>query len=466
MVKKLIRRVLQFVGMVLLLAFLFYCWTYFPIMTGYVAEATCSAVFVSGRNSAEVKKQDFARFPFNLVSSRVDIRDGSVTSSILGLAKRKAIYRNGLGATLLSGITEEQFRRQHPVLASPPDLSQDTMPWPQGDRLAVTLSADIDTIKLKAAVDAVFFDSIRKGDWGTRAFIVVYKGQIVAERYAAGFTAQMPLLGWSMTKSVMNALIGILVRQNRLDIRTPVPIPEWQKDERRNTTWTNLMQMTSGQRFWWSPLTPGDLTNMLFKEGNMAALVKQLPLKHTPGAVFHYSDGNAILLSQLIRDRLGDQEYYRFPYDQLFYKIGMRHTLLEPDASGSFVGCSYCYATARDWARFGLLYLHDGVWNGKRLLPEGWVRWTASPSGVHNDEDFNGEYGALWWVNATGRTDSPGWRNLPDVPADCFSCRGFDGQYLFVIPSKDLVVVRLSLEQRIQDTNIMLYRLLKAFPAG
>ncbi len=142
----------------------------------------------------------------------------------------------------------------------------------------------------------------------------------------------------------------------------------------------------------------------------------------------------------------------------------MRHTLLEPDAAGSFVGCSYCYATARDWARFGLLYLNDGVWNGERLLPEGWVSWTASPSGIHNIEDFNGEYGAFWWVNTTGGRGSPAWRNLPDVPPDCFSCRGLDGQYIFVIPSKDLVVVKLSQDRRFQDPNLMLYSLLKAFP--
>jgi CubicO group peptidase (beta-lactamase class C family) len=225
------------------------------------------------------------------------------------------------------------------------------------------------------------------------------------------------------------------------------------------------MQMTSGQRFWSVPIAPGDLTNMLFKEKDMSSFAMQLPLKHAPGTVFHYSDGNANILSRLIRDRLGDQDYYRFPYEQLFYKIGMRHALLEPDASGTFVGCSYAYATARDWARFGLLYLNDGMWNGERLLPEGWVRWTASPSGVHNYEDFSGEYGALWWVNSTGRSDAPRWRNLPDVPADCFSCRGYDEQYIFVIPSRDLVVVKLSLELHHQYPNQMLYGLLKAFPA-
>jgi len=464
MLKKNIRRTLQVFLMLLLLAFLFYCWTYFPIITGWSAKATCSAVFVSGRNPADVKNEDLVSFPFNLASIQVDIRDSSVTASILGMARRKAIYRKGLGATLLSGITGEQLRRQHIVLAAPPLVSQDNLPWPQGDRLVDTLVTGIDTAKLQTAVDAAFYDTVHKQEWGTRAFIVIFKGQIVAERYAPGFTAQMPLLGWSMTKSIMNALIGIMVRQKGLDIQAPIPIAEWQHDDRRKITWTHLMQMTSGQRFWWFPFGPSDVTNMLFREKDMAAFAKQLPLKHTPGTVYHYSDGNANILSRLVRDRLGDQEYYRFPYDQLFYKIGMQHALLEPDASGSFVGCSYSYATARDWARFGLLYLHDGMWNGERLLPEGWVQWTASPSGVHNYENFGGEYGALWWVNATGRIDSPGWRNLPNVPADCFSCQGYDGQFVFVIPSRDLVVVRLSLERYYQDPNLMLYGLLKAFP--
>jgi CubicO group peptidase (beta-lactamase class C family) len=458
-----LRRISRFLLLMLLAAFLIYCWLYFPIMTGFVAKSTCSAVFVSSRNPADIEKQDF-NFPFSLVSTRVDLRDSSVTSSILGLARRKAIYRRGFGATLVVGITEAELRQQSIVLAASPPLT-DTMPWPQGDRLTDSLTTGVDTAALHTAVNAAFYDTILRQQWGTRALIVVYKGQIVAERYAPGFTAKMPLLGWSMTKSVLNALLGILVQQKKLDIHEAAPVAAWQQDDRRKITYENLMQMTSGQRYWWFPLAPSDVTNMLFKEKDMAGFAEHLPLQHPPGSVFHYSDGNAVILSRLIRDRLGGQAYYRFPYEQLFDKIGMHHTILEADASGTFVGCSYCYATARDWARFGLFYLRDGIWNGQRLLPEGWVRWTASPSGIHNYENFGGEYGALWWVNAAGRKDYPGWKRMYNVPVDCFSCEGLDGQEVHVIPSKDLVIVRLSQERNgAMEPNLMLYGLLKAFP--
>ena len=460
--KKILRYFLRFFLWTLLLAFLAYCWLFFPSITGYVAKVTCSAVFVSHRNPAEVEKKDFT-FPFSLAAARVDYRDSSVTASILWVARRKAVYRKGLGATLLTGLTAEQLRQQPTHLPLPPAILQDTVAWPQGDRLADTPVAGLDTSRLTAAVTAAFYDSAHKADRGTRALIVVYKGQIIAERYAPGFTQQTPLLGWSMTKGMVNALMGILVRQQQLDIHTPVPIPEWQGDDRRKITYANLMQMTSGLRFQWFPFGPCDLTNMLFKEKDMAAFAAQLPLSHKPGTIFHYSDGSANILSMLIRKRLGDKAYYRYPYEQLFYKIGMLHTVLEPDAGGTFVGSSYCYGTARDWARFGLLYLKDGVWNGERILPEGWVRWTASSSGVLNHQDFGGEYGVLWWLNIP-RADLHGWRRLPDVPADYFSCQGFDGQLLAVMPSKDLVVVRLSREEGYLDPNLLLAPILKALP--
>lgn len=463
--KRLFRRMIAALLTLIGIALFVYCWLFFPILTGWVAKSSCSAVFLSHRDPAVLKDQDYWRFLFRHIHIHVDYADSTVTASIGGMARRTAVYRQGLGATLVSGTTAAELRQQPMTLASPPRASQDTIPWPQGDLRADTVPPDVDTAILRLAVNRAFYDTAQNDSTGTRALIVLYKGRIVAERYAAGFTTQMPLLGWSMTKSTTNALLGILVRQNKLDIHAPVPVKAWQNDDRRNITYANLMQMTSGLRFQWIPIAPSDLTNMLFKEKDMATLVERLPLQHPPGTVFHYSDGNVILLSRLIRELLGDSGYYRFPYEQLFDKIGMWHTTLEPDAGGTFVGSSYCYATARDWARFGLLYLRDGVWNGERLLPEGWVRWSGTASGIHDNEAYEGEYGALWWVNATGRPDSPGWRFMPDVPADCFSAMGLDGQYVFVIPSKDLVVVRLGMDRgHQQHPNILLYHLLKAFP--
>jgi CubicO group peptidase (beta-lactamase class C family) len=461
--KKFLRRTLRSLLLLFLLAFVVYCWTYFPLMTAYVAKATCSGVFVSGRAPGDIEKQDFY-FPFTLAKARVDFRDSSVTAYVFGLARRKAIYRRGLGATLLNGMTEQALRQQPVALAAIPSPFDDTLPWPQGDRLADTIPAGLDKSRLTTAMEAAFYDTLHKRPFGTRALLVVYRGQIVAERYAPGFSATTPLISWSMTKSITNALLGVMVQQQRLDLHTPAPVAAWQPDDRRNITWINLMQMTSGLRFTTPLILPSDDLNMLFKEKNMAAFAAGLPLKHPPGTVFHYSDGNVNILSGLIRARLGDSDYYRFPYEQLFYKIGMHHTLLETDPGGNFAASSFSYGTARDWARFGLLYLHDGVWRGERLLPKGWVSWTATPSGIHDYESFSGEYGELWWTNATGRGDFPRWRFMPDVPADCFFSWGFDGQFVFVIPSKDLVIVRLSLAKDEQPApNLMLYGLLQAF---
>ncbi|MFM7194555.1 MAG: serine hydrolase domain-containing protein, partial [Bacteroidota bacterium] len=158
--------------------------------------------------------------------------------------------------------------------------------------------------------------------------------------------------------------------------------------------------------------------------------------------VFEYSSGPTNIISRIVRKTIGDLDYHRFPYRRLFRKIGMNGMIVEPDPSGTFVGSSYSYAPARDWARFGLLYLHDGVWQGRRILPEGWVSYTSTPAPAA----LRGEYGAQWWLNA-GAPGNPADRTYPDVPTDSFQCEGFDGQYVFVIPSKELVVVRLGLTQ-------------------
>jgi len=431
--KKILQFLLRLIGWLLLGAIGVYCWLFFPIMSGYVAKTACSEVFVAGRDADDIRAREFS-FPFSIVRFRVDAADSSVSASILGLARRKAIYRRGLGATLISGCSEAELRGQVMRLAGSPGYSPDTVAWPMGDRIADTPIAGVDRARLDSAVATAFYDKAHHADRGTRAVLVVYKGQIVAERYAPGFSARTPLMGWSMAKSITNAMVGVLVRKQGLNIRSPAPVPGWLEDRRKTITWQQLMQMTSGLQFHWFPAGPSDVTNMLFKEKDMAAFAASLPLQAPPGTRFHYSDGNANILSRLIWERMGESDYYRFPYEEIFYKTGMLHTTLEPDAAGNFVGSSYCYATARDWARFGLLYINDGVSNGGRILPEGWVQWTVSPSGVHNDEDGHGEYGALFRVNKDG-----------------YSCQGYDGQYVIVIPSKKLIVVRLSLEKGYPD---------------
>jgi len=442
-----------------------------PVISGYGAKVVCSGVFVAGRAKVDVVREDLASFPMDLASVTVDERDSSVTASVWGIARRKAIYRRGLGATLVSGLSEAEIRGQRVDIASMPAVDPDTVDWPMGDRGAE--SAGVDVEGMRAAVGMAFAGS--GSATGTRAVVVVHKGKIVGERYAAGFDRHMRLAGWSMTKGVMNALVGILVSQGRIDVREPAPVGGWKGDDRGRISIGDLLHMNSGLSWWELYAGPGDATKMLFLEADMGAYAERCALRHQPGAVFNYSSGTVNILSDIMRRRIagngggdvegglagagssgaggkaGDGGYYRWPYEELFYKIGMYSTVLEPDAGGTFVGSSYCYATARDWARFGLLYLWDGVWEGRRILPEGWVRYTRTGKG----------YGALWWLNggeedrgeAVGREGKGRGaagdgreRRYRGVPEDCFSCEGYEGQYIWVVPSKDLVVVRLAME--------------------
>jgi CubicO group peptidase (beta-lactamase class C family) len=378
------------------------------------------------------------------------------------MGSRKAIYRYGLGATLLSGVTEEELREQRVERAVAPVIDQDTVDWPLGDRLAGIVpggdplgggpggasggsggegsgpgradggsgedsAGGVDTVALRVAVGMAFGDGGVRAT-GTRAVIVVHHGRIIAERYASGFDRHTRLTGWSMTKGVTNALIGILVKEGKLNIFQPAPVDVWQQDDRSKITLANLLRMNSGLKWWEFYGGPSDATQMLYKEKDMGEFAMKSPAADKPGEVFYYSSGTANILSFIIRRTVGEQDYYRYPYQQLFYRTGMYSAVLEPDAGGTFVGSSYCYATARDWARFGLLYLQDGVWNGQRILPEGWVDFTR-------DGD---SYGALWWLNRN--------RRHPHIPEDAFGCEGYEGQYIWVIPSKDLVLVRLALE--------------------
>lgn len=182
------------------------------------------------------------------------------------------------------------------------------------------------------------------------------------------------------------------------------------------------------------------MTKMLFSKGDMAAYAASLPLKYAPGTVFNYSSGNSNILSDIIRQVVGEKSYSQFPYQELFYRINAYSFLLEPDASGTYVGSSYSYATARDFARFGLLYFNDGKWNGEQLLPTNWVKESTQPS----DGDKRKHYGYQFWLNGYDQKDMTR-RWYPDVPADMFFADGYGGQDIYIIPSKKLVVVRLGL---------------------
>jgi CubicO group peptidase (beta-lactamase class C family) len=307
------------------------------------------------------------------------------------------------------------------------------------------LPAVIDTEKLKNVTEQAFTEPDPAKPRRTRAVIVVYDGRIVAERYAAGFTQETAQLGWSMTKSVTNALVGILVKEGKLRLHAPAPVPEWRSpgDPRAAITLDELLRMSSGLQFKENYENPrSDAVRMLLAEPDTGAYAAEKPLEVPPDSRWSYSSGTANIISRIVRQSVGGSlsDFTAFAHRALFDKVGMASAVIEPDPSGTFVGSSFMYATPRDWARFGLLYLNDGVWKNEQILPEGWVKYSTRPT----PKAPKGEYGAHFWLNA-GRPGQREDRWMPKVPPDMYSLRGFEGQYVSIIPSKKLVIVRFGL---------------------
>jgi CubicO group peptidase (beta-lactamase class C family) len=417
-----------------------YAWISFPIISGYGAKNMCSCVFVSGMDKERVKSEELGRYPLTFGTYKVNFSDSSVTATVFGFAKKKAIYRKGLGCTLINGADEDALRAQVFKLPSWPLINPDTIPWPLGDRVVNDTLSKFDRVKLAKILDAEINKRDAKSRQGTRSLLVLYDGQIVGERYAEGITKETKLLGWSMAKSVTAALIGILVKEGKLNVNNPVGFPEWSKasDKRNGILLKHLLQQTSGLNFEENYTKSCDVTKMLFQNADMAAYVLSRPLAHEPGTVFNYSSGNSHLLSLTLRRTLGEKKYHSFPYEALFYPAGMFNTILEPDATGTFVGSSYIYATTRDYARFGLLYLNKGLINGQQLLPPDWVIESVIPSSA----DKLNQYGYQVWLNGRDEKD-PARKIYPAGPDDLYFMDGVAGQRILVIPSKKTIIVRM-----------------------
>jgi CubicO group peptidase (beta-lactamase class C family) len=397
------------------------------VATGFVASVLCSDTFVSGLDPDKSFPETAAAMPGAglltwAMDSRVDRSRKEVTVTLLGFGRSHSVYREGLGCHLDHGDAVA-------ALAPPP---ADSHPQP-------ALLPDIAGPSVVAAEPAQ--PPFRR----TKAVVVVKDGRIVAERYADGYGIDTPILGFSATKSVTSALIGILVRQGKLTRDKPAPVAAWQSegDPRRAITVDQLLRHTAGLALGSSlsaslgaALEP--VNRMKFMVSDMAAYAESIALETAPGEAWNYHDGNTLVLSQLIRDAAGGApaDVLRFARAELFGPLGMRRVTIEFDGAGTPEGSTQMLASARDWARFGLLYLNDGVVGGKRILPEGWVGYSAAPT----PNAWVG-YGAGFWTNlgdsfgATYRIDH-GW------PRDAFFAKGTIGQYVIVVPSRHLVIAR------------------------
>jgi CubicO group peptidase (beta-lactamase class C family) len=436
--------------------------------TAHQAQRLCAGVFISGRDVESILAQDLAPNANDPMKFEIDYENKKVTSTIYGGSKRAAIYREGLGTTVVVGATEDEIRSQpfEPIEPLPQD--PEGVPWPTGDLDAVDPNPQgVDLEKLNEVVDAAFTEPEPGKPRWTRAVVVIHTDKIIAEKYAPGFTVETPLLGHSMTKSIASALVGILVGQGKLSVDERAPVSEWadEDDPRRAITLNHLLQMSSGLEFneTYAPKV-SDITEMLYRSRDAGAFAINKPLVHEPGTRFNYSTGTSNILSTIIKRTLGE-EYLSFPRKELFNRIGMRSAVVCADASGTFGLGSFCYASARDWARFGLLYLHDGVWEGERILPEGWVEYTRTPSTAKKPR--KGGYGAQFWLNASSdpEKNKPRWAGVPE---DAFSCLGHEGQSVGIIPSRNLIVVRLGMTHRILgskwDGDAFTAEVLKCFP--
>jgi len=439
--KKIYKRSLFAILVILIIAFIWVAFNVFPAVSGYGSKNLCSAVYLQHRNPADVIREDLGDFPLTLGTFTVNEKDSSVTGSVWGLAKRKTISRKGIGCTLINDLTEQEVRDQKFDLAEKPNVNTDTIPWPFGDKLPDTIPSSINKELLDKAINSVMKESNADGKSAyTRAVLVVYDGNIVAEKYADGFNKNTIMLGWSMSKSFTAAMIGILVKENKLSVDSNGAVSSWANTKKQNITLKHLLQQTTGLDYTEIYTRPSSVTKMLFSKGDMAAYAESLPLKYEPGTVFNYSGGNSNILSKIIRQTVGEKDYPAFPYKELFYKINAYSFLMEPDASGTYIGSSYSYATARDFARFGLLYYNNGAWNGEQILPVNWVRESVQPS----DADKQKHYGYQFWLNGYDAKDlTKRW--YPDVPADMYFADGYGGQDVYIIPSEKLIVVRLGL---------------------
>jgi CubicO group peptidase (beta-lactamase class C family) len=283
---------------------------------------------------------------------------------------------------------------------------------------------------LEIAIDSAF-----SSEKQTRAVLVLYKDHLIAERYADGFDKNSIILGWSMTKSITSTVYGVLQSQGKLSVNDKAQVASWQDDERKDITLNDLLHMNSGLEWVEDYNTISDVTRMLFMEKDMAKVQEDKALEFKPNTHWNYSSGTSNLLSGLLKGYFNSQqEYLDFWYTDFIDKIGMHSMVVETDLEGNYVGSSYAWATPRDWAKFGLLYLHRGNWNGTQIFDEAWVDYITIPT-----ETSDGQYGGHFWLNAGGV--------YPDVPKDLFSANGYQGQRVFIIPSKDLVIVRMGLSE-------------------
>jgi CubicO group peptidase (beta-lactamase class C family) len=401
------------------------------VATAYSAKIVCSNVFLAGRDGGDVLAVDVQAPGHPLLRYiTIDVDDvaRTVSANLFGVfGDGRAVYRPGAGCTTIPAGAGGSIA-DLPALPQAGQVDIAAL-WPAGER--VQPSPD-------PAIGALLDDAEMTGP-GMRAVVVVKDGRVVGERYGEGFNAMTPLLGWSMTKTVTAAIIGTLVDEERLSLDQDGLFETWSADDRGAITIADLMAMSSGLAFNEDYGDVTDVTRMLYLEPDMAAFAADKPLAAPPGEVFSYSSGTTVMLSRIWQGAFDEAAAaLAWPREALFGPLGMASAVLEPDAAGTLVGSSYLYATARDWARFGQFLLQEGRWEGRQILPAGYVAWMRQEAPASAGEYGRGQV----WLHGPGGAEAEAGL---DLPGDTFWLRGHDGQTIAVVPSQQMVIVRLGL---------------------
>ncbi len=408
------------------------------------AHHLCSGLWVVGRgykrSAEEVLAQDIA--PFKTFSWEpdfkydVDSTHHTVTVRGTGISPRTARYNGDQGCSILPRGESEIHFTPAQVPRNLPDASR--QPWPMGDVNATAAVAGVRIETVNAALDW----GMAHKEQNTRAIVFLYKGKIVGERYASGWTKDTPQISWSEGKSITSALVGILVGRGELKLDDRAPVKEWQKpgDPRSEIRIRHLLNMSSGLDFPYLGLNgPESYTlenkhpRIYFDGLNVFEHAINNPLDIPVNTKWRYHNSDPLTLGKIIRDKVEarGENYLTFPQRELFDRIGVRNAVLETDAWGNFIMTGFDYMSARDWARFGLLHLAEGVGQGQRILPEGWTKFVSTPAPA----DTTLGYGGLFWLNR-----GHAW---PGIPEDAYRADGAMGQYTMIVPSRDAVIVRM-----------------------
>lgn len=433
-----------FVLLVLCISWLFFAPpTVIQVATGYASKMVCSYTYLAGRDVQRSMNEDVVAngHPImKFISVTANREQKWVRAKFLGIfAENVAVARQGTGCAL---APDGELVKAKMYISNDIDgvlaPSKDAV-WPQGDRVDSTIDLNVQRLVNEPALTGP----------GMRAVVVVRDGKIIAEKYGEGFDPNTPLLGWSMTKTVTAGLIGTLILDGKLQLDKKDLLPVWHDDERKNISLADLLSMTSGLRFKEDYGAVTDVTRMLFLEPDTAKFAAAQPLDHEPGTYFSYSSGTTALLTRIWQDSIGNEQLaLEYPRRALFSPLGMRTAVLEADARGNYVGSSYLFASGRDWARYAQFLLQDGVWNGRAMLPSGYVHYMRTPSTPSMTAYGRREYGkGQVWLHGSSSGTAKG--EDPDkgfsLPTDTYWFSGYDGQAIAVIPSQKLAVVRLGI---------------------